>query len=152
MHWRSPPLHRNRQVDLDHWQGSIGQFNPNYECVRRGHENSHHMRVCLKKKQIKVASYKIPSFTYCGGNCTTQLTETHPDATRSTVNSHEYDFQLAAAGFLGLDSQAAYGTITSVTWHWRKQGCSAPKSRVLWGHDSDPAVAPVMQASCMKLP
>jgi hypothetical protein len=137
---------------LDHWQGSIGQFNPNFECVKRGHKNRHHVRVCLKHAQIRVVSYKVPGFTYCGGNCTLQLTKNHPDATRDSVNSQEYDFQLAVAGFLGLDAQAAYGTITSVTWHWQKHGCSAPKSRVLWGHDSDPVDAPVVQASCIRLP
>lgn len=144
------PCTQYHEWALDHWQGSFGQYNPNQQCVRFGHRHGH--RICVKRKTIKVVGYTPPRFTYCSGNCTTELTRSRPDVTRSTVNTHVYAFQLDAAGFLWLGTQAAYGSITSVTWTWRKHGCTGGRLRVLWGHDSDPATTPVLQAVCRKLP
>jgi hypothetical protein len=138
---------------LDHWQGSIGQYNPDLKCVQRARGN--HQK-CLKKVIVGVVDYKPPALTRAGcarDFCLTTLTRFEPDLIRSTVNSQMYDFQLDVAGFLGLDSQGAYGSITSVTWHWAARGCSGGgKRRVLWGYRSDPDDARILQASCTKPP
>lgn len=57
----------------------------------------------------------------------------------------EYGFSLDVAGMLALTDKATYGTITKVTWKYIT-GCS--KTRVLWGSGTDPASAPIVQASC----
>jgi len=138
---------------LDHWQGSIGQYNPDLKCVQRAHRN--HQK-CLKKVRVGVVAYKPPALkpSHCAKDfCLTTLTSRAPDLTRNTVNSQMYDFQLNVAGFLGLDSQGAYGSITAVTWNWAQRGCSGGgKQRVLWGYRSDPFDARILQASCTKPP
>jgi hypothetical protein len=138
---------------LDHWQGSIGQFDPDLKCVERARKNR---QKCLRKVRVGVVAYKAPAFrrSNCGDDfCLTTLSEREPDFMRQTVNTQMYDFQLNVAGFLGLDSQGAYGTITSVTWNWTKHGCSGGgRKRVLWGYRSDPDDTPILQASCMKPP
>jgi hypothetical protein len=138
---------------LDHWQGSIGQYDPDLKCVRRAHKNR---QKCLTKATVGVVDYQPPALkpSHCAEDyCLTTLTSREPDLTRNTVNSQMYDFQLNVAGFLGLDSQGAYGNITSVTWNWTKHGCSGGgKQRVLWGYRSDPYDAAILQASCTTPP
>ena len=138
---------------LDHWQGSIGQYNPDLKCVQRAPRNN---QKCLRRAIIGIVDYKPPALkpADCAHDfCLTTLTRFSPGLTRHTVNSQMYDFQLNVAGFLGLDSQGAYGTITSVTWHWAEQGCSGGgRKRVLWGYRSDPDDARILQASCTKPP
>jgi hypothetical protein len=138
---------------LDHWQGSIGQYNPDLRCVQRAPGNS---QKCLRKARIGVVDYKQPALTPAGcarDFCLTDLTNREPDLIRRTVNSQTYDFQLNVAGFLGLNSQGAYGSITSVTWHWAQRGCSGGgRKRLLWGFRSDPFDARILQASCTKPP
>jgi hypothetical protein len=138
---------------LSHWQGSIGQFNPNTACIRSVHRKGR--KICKKKAIVGIVHYAPPKFrsSQCASNfCLTTLRRNSPDLTRNTVQTQTYDFQLDVAGFLGLDSQSAYGSITSVTWYWTKRGCNGNKSRVLWGYKSDPITAPILQASCMKVP
>jgi hypothetical protein len=138
---------------LDHWQGSIGQYNPDLKCVQRAPGNR---QKCLKKVIVGVVDYKPPALAPAGcahDFCLTTLSRATPDLTRQTVNSQMYGFQLDVAGFLGLGSQGAYGSITAVTWHWAQRGCSGGgRKRVLWGYRSDPDDAPILQASCTKPP
>jgi hypothetical protein len=113
---------------LDHWQGSIGQYNPDLKCVKRAHRNR---QKCLKKAKVGVVDYKPPALkpSHCADDdCLTTLTSREPDLTRNEVNSQMYDFQLNVAGFLGLDSQGAYGNITSVTWNWTSTAAPATAS------------------------
>jgi hypothetical protein len=64
------------------------------------------------------------------------LAENMPDFERETGNSQMYDLQLNVAGFLNLD----------------QKGCTGGRQRVLWGWNHDPDTAPILQASCMKVP
>jgi hypothetical protein len=124
--------------------------NPDKECTKFTGRGRH--RHCVRKKTIGIAKYKVPHFTYCNRACATFLTAFAPDFNKNTVDTQTYSWQLNVAGFVTLGAQSAYGSITSVTWN-RGAGCAGGgRMRVLWGHNTDPVDAPVLQAACMRLP
>lgn len=143
------PCVEYHEWDIDHWQGSLVLKNPDKKCVKFTGRGRH--RHCVRKKKIGIVKYKVPHFTYCAGSCVTTLTSFAPDFIKNSVNTQVYSWQLNVAGFLTLGAQSAYGSITSVTWN-RRSGCGGGRMRVLWGHNTDPVSARILQAACRKLP
>lgn len=75
-----------------------------------------------------------------------ELTRARSPWIRNSGQLQTYGFTLSFADYLSLQDLATYGSITSMTYSYQS-GCSG--KRLLWGNGTDPASAPIGQASCV---
>ncbi len=115
---------------LHHFQGTISDYNPNSNANGR---------------VIGTLSYSPPPLD-TDPNHQVPLTRDNSPWTRDTGQYKKYGFTLSFAGYLGLESLATYGKITSMKYAYAL-GCSG--KRILWGDGTDPVDAPIVQASCV---
>jgi hypothetical protein len=99
---------------------------------------------------IGVALYTQPAFAPGPSNSFfTTLTPSTPNFRRDSGSRITYNFELGVAGFITIGSQSTFGSITSSVWKYQSTNCPAPKQRVIWGNNIDPASARIIQANCM---
>jgi len=121
----------------DHFAGQVTDDDPNVQ--RSG-------------TVIGKVSYSVPGFTNCNGNCWFIMTRNNSGWGRDSGTRASYRFDMAVAGWLSLEAEATYGSITYVHWYWQSKGCSGGYSRVIWGDNLDPEAARIVQADCMPTP
>lgn len=120
---------------LDHWQGSLTDYNPNPQCYHCG--------------ATGYVNYAYPAFT-TNPNYVVGLTSHYPSWTRNQNQYWTYSFAADFAGFVTYQTTASYGSITSVTWSRTSAGCGS--GTALWGNGNDPVAAPIVQANCWNYP
>jgi hypothetical protein len=121
--------------DPNHFEGDVTNDNPDY---------------WKDGSKIGYVNYHVPPFTYCGGpgTCWFQLTANNSGWGRSSGTRQTYQFELGGAGFINVTDWATYGSITRQQW-WSHPGCGSPEEELLWGYNTDPSMATIVQADCL---
>ncbi len=114
-----------------HFAGQVSDWNPNRDS---------------SGNTIGYVAYDQPAFTPCSGNCYFIMYSTNSGWGRNSGTRHSYGWTLGVAGFITLGARATYGSITSTHWYY-ESGCS--KKRVIWGYNTDPSSAEIVQANCI---
>jgi hypothetical protein len=122
--------------DPNHFQGYVTNDNPDY---------------WKSGTKIGYVNYHVPAFTYCHGpgTCWFQMTPHNSGWGRSSGTRQTYQFELGGAGFINVTDWATYGSITRQQWWYHSSGCGSPEEEILWGYNTDPATATIVQADCL---
>jgi hypothetical protein len=141
------PRNCYHEWEPDHFQGTVTDNNPN---IHKGHT-----------KPIGRVKFTQPKFDAGpGGNWAVPITRNSIPFERETGTRQEnyngIDFSLGklpvvnnvqvAGGSLKLGTLMTYGSITDVSWSYKK-GC--PHTRYVWGVGTDPVAATRVMASCI---
>ena len=120
----------------NHFEGYVTNDNPDY---------------WKDGSKIGYVNYHVPQFTYCGGpgTCWFPLTPENSGWGRSSGTRQTYEFELAGAGFINVTDWATYGSITKQQWWYHPSGCNSPEEEVMWGYNTDPSTATIVQADCL---
>lgn len=133
------------QWQPDHFQGTIADDNPN---VPKG-----------RKKPVGRLAFKQPRYSKgpAGGWAVEIRSNSLPferDNGTRQENEVGLGFSLGglphgiSGGSLSLQDVTTYGSVTSVSWSYRK-GCRRGDVRVVWGVHDDPVHAPRVMSSCV---
>jgi len=133
------------QWQPDHFQGTVADYNPNVPKGRK-HPVGH-----LAFKQPRYN--KGPNGAWAVRIFANSVPWVRDNGTRQE-NEVGIGFSLGSlphgisGGSISLEDLTTYGSITSVTWTYRK-GCRRGDVRVVWGRHDDPVNASRVMSSCV---